>query len=88
MAWNWLHSKSSDVKRFDNIIKGKKGFQSVVKEDSYRSVAKFLGKNGKAISYETVRNYLQAHFYLDKSIDEQINKSKNMIKIYKRKKNY
>ena len=40
LAYNWLQSKVSDVKRFDNINvqKGKKGFQ--VTENSYRSVAK------------------------------------------------
>ena len=39
-----------------NVEKGKKGFQEV--DDSCRSIANFLSKNGKAVSYYTVKNYL------------------------------
>lgn len=47
LARAWLNSNSNDVKRFDNIVKGKKGFQSIKKDDSSRSIAKFLSKQGK-----------------------------------------
>ncbi len=86
LAHNWLQIKSRGqkvtVKRFDSEMKrgGKhiKGLWGTKpQEDSYRSVAKFLGKNGKAISFETVRIYLRMHFNLDKEIESKIGKSSN-----------
>lgn len=58
LARQWLQSGSNDVKLFHNIVEGKKGFQSITQPDSYRSIANFLSKNGKAVSYKTVGNYL------------------------------
>jgi hypothetical protein len=52
LARNWLQSGANDVKQFYNTVKGKKGFQAVQLPDSFRSIAKFLSKNGKAISHE------------------------------------
>jgi len=82
LAHDWLHSKETDVKRFNSSLKtlsdGRKaGHQHQPSEDSYRSVAKFLGKNGKAISHITVRQYLQMHFNLDKEIESKIGKATN-----------
>lgn len=77
LAYNWLQSKCQCVKPFDtlNIKKGLKGFQP--QEDSYRSVAKFLSKEGKSVSHETVRNYLKIHFNLDKNIEKKVGKVSN-----------
>jgi len=73
LSRNWLQSKCSDVKQFNNmlnVIKGKQGFQEIKQPDSYRSIAEFLSKNGKAVSYGTVSNYLRIH---DKLCPELLN---------------
>jgi len=58
LSRNWLQSKCQSVKLFNtlNVEKGKKDFQII--PDSYRSIANFLSKNSKAVSYVTVKNYL------------------------------
>ena len=71
LAFDWLQSKATSVKRFDI---SKRPPHRPPQEDSYRSVARFLSKQGKAMSYETVRNYLQMSFNLDKSILEKVEK--------------
>ena len=59
---HWLQSKVADVKQFNNGWKQKRKnngtFTSDSSPDSYRSIATFLSKNGKTISYVTVKNYL------------------------------
>ena len=74
LAYNWLQSNAPTVKRFDNRLKNGTLRGSKPSEDSYRSIAKFLSREGKTISYESVRNYLQMSFDLDKSILEQVTK--------------
>ncbi len=82
LAHNWLGSKVKTVKRFDSLKKtgfhpkGIKGGSEPL-EDSHRSVAKFLSKEGKSVSYETVRNYLNIHFNLDKNIEKKVGKIVN-----------
>jgi len=81
LAHNWLQSKATSVKRFDSRyiqLGGKSGLKgSKPSEDSYRSVAKFLSKEGKSVSHETVRNYLKIHFNLDKNIEKKVGKRFN-----------
>lgn len=53
----------SNVKQFDEIKHPKtetnpKGAGRPSDSDSYQSIANFLSKNGKAVSYVTVKNYL------------------------------
>jgi len=54
LARDWLSSEAQTVKQFyklyPQIQKGKKGFQEC--PDSFRSIAKFLSMQGKAISHE------------------------------------
>lgn len=75
----WLQSGETDVKRFDSSLKklkdGRKaGPQHQQDIDSYRSIASFLSKNGKSISYETVRNHLNIFDKLPKDIYNQVKK--------------
>ena len=74
LAYNWLQSKSPTVKRFDTRLENGTLRGSKPSEDSYRSIAKFLSREGKTISYESVRNYLQMSFILDESILEKVEK--------------
>ena len=57
---DWLNSGKMDVKQFDSHLSdGRKAPpQNLPQQDSYRSIAKFLSKNDKAVSYQTVANYL------------------------------
>lgn len=64
----WLSSGVSDVQAFHNTIKGKKGFQSIASPDSSRSIANFLSKQGKSVSYRTIANYLNIHDNLDSDL--------------------
>jgi len=83
LARSWLESKASNVKQFDNTmkkdkqgithVKGTEG--SIQTPDSYRSIAKFLSKNGKSICYETVRNYLDIYDTLDPKLIERIKRT-------------
>ena len=64
MAYNWLGSKCQRVKQFNTlmekhkeIVKGKKGFQIV--EDSYHSVAKFLGKGRPKLEEDKVSSSIE-----------------------------
>jgi len=75
LAYNWLHGKFSGVKRFDTVMQQRnKNGKFRPTENSYRSVAKFLSRQGKAISYESVRNYLNIAFNLDKEILNKMEK--------------
>jgi hypothetical protein len=75
LTYNWLQTKSNGVKQFDTKMQERDSsgkFKPT--EDSYRAVARFLSKQGKAISYETVRQYLRMEFNLDKKILEKVEK--------------
>lgn len=77
LARSWLQSKAGDVKQFNNMLnvrKGKQGFQSIQSPDSYRSIAIFLSKNGKVISYVTVKNYLDIEDKLAPDLKQKIKK--------------
>jgi hypothetical protein len=60
LARQWLQSKCDGVEQFNTVLEQKRNdkgqFES--KPDSYRSIANFLSKNGKAVHYTTVKNYL------------------------------
>lgn len=70
----WLRTGVNRVNQFDTARKqnrDRKGkYQEV--DDSYRNIAKFLSKNGKAVSHETVYQYLKVHDNLNKEIHSQI----------------
>lgn len=76
LAHNWLSSKSIGVKQFNTAQQRDKFGKFKPTENSCRSIAKFLSKEGKTISYVSVRNYLQMSFNLDKTILDKIEKSK------------
>jgi hypothetical protein len=79
LARAWLQSGVSNVKQFNRTQlskRGREGEGRPQEEDSYRSVAKFLSKNGKTISYVTVKNYLDINDNLDKDIQDKIKKFK------------
>jgi len=58
LARGWLQSKVPTVKQFHNRLKDGTLQGSEPQPNSYRSIANFLSKNGKAVSYGTVKNYL------------------------------
>ena len=76
LARDWVLSESQCSKRFGtlkkqlNTNKGKKGFQPV--NGSARSIAEFLSKNGKAVSREMVRQYLNIHDNLDGNLKKKL----------------
>jgi polyhydroxyalkanoate synthesis regulator phasin len=74
LARNWVLSKSRDSKSFGNRLRDNKGhFQGQQPVNgSARSIAEFLSKNGKAVSIETVRQYLNIHDKLDKNLHKKI----------------
>jgi len=76
LARNWLQSGETDVKRFNTCLKDgrKAGEQHQPQPDSYRSIATFLSKNGKAVSYGTVSNYLKIHDRLSPKLLTIVNK--------------
>lgn len=76
LARGWLQSGVQRVKQFDtlNIKKGLKGFQDV--KDSCRSIATFLSKKGRAVSYESVRSYLKMNDDLHPDLLEKVKKVK------------
>lgn len=78
LARQWLQSKCQHVKQFNKqysqVQKGKKDFQVV--PDSYRSITKFLSKNGKAVSYVTVKHYLDLNDKLNLEILSKVKKFK------------
>lgn len=79
LAREWLQSKSKTVKQFNSLNKtgfhpeGKKGGGEPLL-DSFRSIAKFLSKQGKIISYATVKNYLDIHDKSHPLVHEKIKK--------------
>lgn len=73
LARNWLMSKATHVKQFDTVLRDKKGrFQPV--NGSYRDVANFLSKEGKTVSHETVRQYLDIEENLLPEIKKDVEK--------------
>jgi len=80
LARQWLTIKEPNVSRFDSrlkVLRDKKTGQLKGSEslpDSPRSIAKFLSKQGKTISHETIRNYLQIHDNLHPDLLEKVEK--------------
>lgn len=73
----WLESKVNSVKQFDKIKKtvtNPKGAGRAPYPDSFRSIAKFLSKNGKTLSHETIRKYLLIHDNLDNTLYKNVRK--------------
>lgn len=76
LARNWLQSGETDVKQFNSHLSdGRKAPpQNQPQPDSYRSIATFLSKNGKTVSYATVKNYLDVRDKLSPKLFEKIKK--------------
>ena len=58
-----MQSKLQTVKQFNGLL-SKRGIiegRGHISPNSYRTIATFLSKNGKAVSYVTVKNYLDVH---------------------------
>lgn len=84
LARAWLGTGAGTVKQFDSAYKAyKSGSHKKGKEgseplpDSCRSIAKFLSKQGKTISYETIRNYLLIHDNLIPELHKKVGKLEN-----------
>jgi len=76
LARKWLRSKADGVKQFNTVIQERDNngkFEPV--DDSYRSIAHFLSKNGKAVSYVTVKNYLDVRDKLAPDLFEKVDKA-------------
>ena len=60
LARQWKQSKVSNVKQFNKTlsVRGRLGEGRPQEPDSCRNIATFLSKHGKAISHQTVKNYL------------------------------
>lgn len=80
LARGWLQSGATGVKQFHSHLKdGRKcPPQNQQQEDSYRSIAKFLSKNGKTICYRTVKNYLDITDNLSPNLLEKVTKAKHI----------
>jgi len=80
LARAWKQSDATTVKQFDSGYKSGKHIKgvsgSVPQNGSYRDIADFLSKKGKAICHETIRKYLLIHDNLDSSLHERIQKFK------------
>ena len=81
LARNWLGSKSLTVNQFNSELKKHKSgdhskgvWGTESQPDSYRSIGKFLSKNGKAVSHVTVKNYLDIEDKLTPDLKEKIKK--------------
>jgi len=75
LAREWLRSGSRNVKQFNIRAKRDNKGKFIGSEpikDSYRSIAKFLSKHGKAICYGSVKNYLNIHDNLSKELVEEV----------------
>jgi len=77
LARKWLRSNETDVKQFNSHLSdGRKAPpQNQPVDDSYRSIAHFLSKNGKAVSYVTVKNYLDVRDKLAPDLFEKVDKA-------------
>lgn len=77
LARNWLRSNETDVKQFNSHLSdGRKApLQNLPVDDSYRSIANFLSKNGKAVSYVTVKNYLDVRDKLAPDLFNKVDKA-------------
>jgi len=60
LARSWLQSGCNRVNQFNTVVaqQRKKNGTFESSPDSYRSIAEFISKNGKTISYVTVKNHL------------------------------
>jgi len=79
LARAWQESKASTVNQFNSATRKiglhRKGLEgSEPAPDSYRSIANFLSKEGKTISYPLVKYYLDIHDKLDSDIHKQVEK--------------
>jgi len=73
LARHWLQSNAQTVNQFNSLSKrGKVEGRGNVGPDSYRSIAGFLSKNGKAVSYVTVKKYLDIKDKLPEDIYNSI----------------
>ena len=77
LSRNWLQSKALTVKQFNSETKKggihKEGLHGTeTQPDSCRSVAKFLSKNGKTISYATIKYYIDIHDKLDTTLHKKV----------------
>jgi len=73
----WLLSDSSNVKQFNKTLssRGRLGEGRPKETDSYRSIADFISKEGKAVSYVTVKNYLDFKDKLAPDLFERVGKA-------------
>ncbi len=84
LARAWKHGKCQRAEQLGtlikrlNAVKGKKGFQKT--NGSSYDVAKFLAKQGKAISPDLVQRYLSIHDNLSQEIHDKIEKLKGSEK--------
>ncbi len=79
----WIQSKERSVKPFDTrFTRKEKGLftGSKIKIDSVRSISKFLSKQGKTLSHETIRSYLLIHDQLDQGIHKAVGKIESATK--------
>jgi hypothetical protein len=75
---HYLKENKQVVNLFHNLKNGK-GKRNDLGENHIdcRTIAKFLSKNGNAVSYHTVSTYLNIHDKLDNSLHKQIEVTKN-----------
>ena len=74
LARKWLQSNVETVKQFDGL-KSKRGIvegRGNSPPDSYRSISSFLSKNGKAVTHQTVKNYLDVRDKLAPDLFEKV----------------
>jgi len=93
LARTWLQSGANTIKQLYGVMnkenksglhpKGKFG-GSLPQPDSYMSIAKFLSKNGNAVSHMTVKTYCDIHDKLDKELYKRIGKEKLTTKLENR----
>jgi len=79
LARNWLQSKATTVNQFNSSHKTgtrKKGVSGCSESlpDSFRSIATFLSKNGKAASHVTVKTYLDIKDKVSPDIVKNVHK--------------
>jgi len=78
IARDWLQSKAQDINHFKpfKMVKHPQGNDGRFKEKdvTYKKIANFLSKNGKAISYVTVKNYLDVNDKLHPELLEKVRK--------------
>jgi hypothetical protein len=77
LARSWLQSGESNVNSFNKTLskRGRLGEGRPNDSDSFRSIAKFLSKNGKAVCYGTVKNHLDIYDKLPDDVYELVRKN-------------